>query len=42
MKRVEGIYSSKSFDIPTIVSNINSEILPNMLEENAYIGSTLS
>ncbi|MEA3523065.1 MAG: hypothetical protein U9R50_08810 [Campylobacterota bacterium] len=38
---VEALYSSQSFDYDEILININSEILPNLLYSNFYIGSSL-
>ncbi len=38
----EALYSSERFDYSTILLNINSEILPNLLYSNFYVGSTLS
>jgi hypothetical protein len=39
---VEALYSSQSFGYDEILININSEILPNLLYSNFYIGSSLS
>jgi len=39
---VEGLYSSERFDYNTILLNINSEILSNLLYSNFYAGTTLS
>jgi len=39
---VEALYSSQNFDYDEILININSEVLPNLLYSNFYIGSSLS
>ncbi len=38
----EAYYSSQTFDYMTILSNINSEIAPNMVLSNFYLGTSIS
>ena len=39
---IEALYTSKTFSYKEILNNINSEILPNLLSSNAYVGASLS
>ena len=38
----EAYYSSKTFDYTTVLSNINSEIAPNMVLSSFYLGTSIS
>ena len=38
----EALYSSDSFDYPTIVQNINSDMLPNLHQNNFYMAANIS
>lgn len=39
---VEGLYSTQTFDYTHILGNVDSEILPNLVFSNFYLGTTLS
>lgn len=39
---IEGLYSSQTFDYTQILLNINSEILPNLVYSDFYLGATAS
>ena len=38
----EALYSSKKFDYATVLENLHSEIIPNLVLSNFYLGGTIS